>query len=167
MSLDYMKSASLAEKALHKKKMPHMRAKLVIIKRRLQRRPQKIEWDRQLLLSKRRQSSKNIVAHERKKILKATRTGTSTKTAAEFLAFRVAFSCLYNSCVSFNVLVHVPVLAAKLSKFRFPLQRIWPHERVRSHALALKRSKLIGFRSFWLRKSWTWFNFQNWLSVRQ
>ena len=38
---------------------------------------------------------------------------------------------------------------------------------VRSHALALKRSNLIGFRSFWLRKSWTWFNFQNWPRVRQ
>ena len=50
---------------------------------------------------------------------------------------------------------------------RFPLQQVWSREPVRSHILALKRSNLIGFRSFWSRKSWTWFNFQNWLRVRQ
>ena len=46
-------------------------------------------------------------------------------------------------------------------KGRFPLQRIQSREPVRSHALALKRRNLIGFRSFWSHKKWTWFNFQN------
>ena len=32
--------------------------------------------------------------------IKAVRTGTSTKTAAEFLTFRFPISCLYNLCVS-------------------------------------------------------------------
>ena len=32
---------------------------------------------------------------------RAARTGTSTKTAPEFLTIRFPFSCLYNSCVSF------------------------------------------------------------------
>ena len=34
-------------------------------------------------------------------LLKAARTGTSVKMAAEFLTFRFPFSYLYNSCISF------------------------------------------------------------------
>ena len=34
-------------------------------------------------------------------LITAARTGTSTKTAAEFLTFRFPFSYLYNSCASF------------------------------------------------------------------
>ena len=37
----------------------------------------------------------------------AVRTGTSTKTAAEFLTFRFPFSCLYNSCISFSFCLKV------------------------------------------------------------
>ena len=40
-------------------------------------------------------------------VLGSFRTRTSTKTAAEFLAFRFPFSCSYNSCISFSFCLKV------------------------------------------------------------
>ena len=42
-----------------------------------------------------------------RELLKAARTGTSTKTAAEILAFHFPFSCFYNLCVSFSFCLRV------------------------------------------------------------
>ena len=54
-----------------------------------------------------------------------------------------------------------------LHRIPHTLCRIRSRELVRSHALALKRSDLIGSRSFWSLNNWTWFNLQHWPHVHQ